>query len=296
MENLKSTTRRDYAKRMLEVIAYIQTHLDEDIRLDQLADIACFSSCHFHRIFTGMMGQTLKRYIRSLKLERAALDLIKTDRSVLDIALDAGYETHESFTRAFSTMFGIPPQQFRNNNQPLNTLFSAKANVMKQLNENSGDDNMKVEIVDFPETQVAFVRHTGPYKDCGKAWDKLCTWAGPQGLLQPGCTFFGLCYDDPDVTEPEKIRYDACISIDSDCRPEGDIQIKSIESGPYIKTTHFGPYENLSGTYSELCGKWIPEKGYEVDSKPSIEIYLNSPEDTAPDELITDVYVPLVKE
>ena len=296
MKNLKSTTQRDYARRMLDVIAYIQSHLDEDIQLEQLAGVACFSSYHFHRIFTGMMGQTLKKYIRQLKLQRAAEDLIKTDRSVLDIALDAGYETHESFTRAFGAMFGIAPQQFRNDNPSLNTLFSAKANVLKQLNENSGDNDMNVEIVEFPQTKVAFVRHTGPYKDCGKAWETLCNWAGPNGMLQPGCTFFGLCHDDPDVTDPDKIRYDACISIDTDCQTEGQIQIKSIQAGPYAKTTHFGPYDNLSKTYAKLCGQWIPEKGYEPDSKPSIEIYLNSPEDTDPKDLITDVYVPLVKE
>ncbi len=57
--------------------------------------------------------------------------------------------------------------------------------------------------------------------------------------------------------------------------------------------THLGPYENLCKTYAKLCGQWIPEKGYEMASKPSIEIYQNNPNETKPEDLITDVYAPL---
>ena len=303
MKKLKNTTQKDYAQRMLTVISYIQEHLDENISLEELADIACFSKYHFHRIFTGMTGETVQKYIRGLRLERAAIELIKTERSVLDIALDAGYETHESFTRAFNTMFSMPPQTFRNKQKfrddkiTFNTLLNVKAIVLKQFNDKYiGESNMKVEIVDLPATKVAFVRSIGPYNECGKAWETLCSWAAPQGLIRPGCTFFGLSYDDPDVTDPDKIRYDACISVDYACQPEGDVQTTELPAGTYAKTTHFGPYDNLNKTYSELCGQWIPSKGYEIASGPSIEIYLNSPEDTEPEELITDIHIPLVKE
>ena len=111
---------------------------------------------------------------------------------------------------------------------------------------------MKVEIIEFATLKVAYVRHIVPYNECGQAWEKLCTWAGPNGLIRPGCKFLGLCYDDPEVTPPEKIRYDACITIDSDITPEGDIGIQTIDSGTYAMTTHFGPYENLTNTYSSF--------------------------------------------
>jgi len=75
------TTKRDYAKRMLDIVSYIQRHLGDEITLDELADIACFSKYHFHRIFTGMMGETLKKYIRRLRLERAAMNLIEGDQT-----------------------------------------------------------------------------------------------------------------------------------------------------------------------------------------------------------------------
>ena len=154
---------------------------------------------------------------------------------------------------------------------------------------------MKVEITELETMKVVYVRHLGPYQECGKAWEKLCTWAGPRGLLRPGAKFLGLCYDDPTVTPSDKIRYDACATVDADTdvEPEGEIGVQTISKGTYAMATHFGPYENLSKTYCQLCGQWMPEKGYEIASKPSIEIYQNTPEDTEPEDLITDIYIPL---
>jgi len=139
------------------------------------------------------------------------------------------------------------------------------------------------------------VRHIGPYHECGKAWETLCMWAGPNGLFQPGIEFIGLCYDDPDITPAEKIRYDACITIDGDWHPEGKIGVQTIAGGLYAMTTHHGSYNKLSETYAMLCGQWAPANGYEIRSLPSLEIYLNSPEETPEEELLTDVHVPIEK-
>lgn len=154
---------------------------------------------------------------------------------------------------------------------------------------------MDVQIKEIPARQVAFVRHIGPYPECGKAWEKLCMFAGPKGLLQPGVEFVGLCYDDPEITPPEKIRYDACIIVEGDVQPEGEVGAQTIEAGLYAMATHHGSYTKLCETYASLCGQWAPANGYEIRSIPSMEIYMNSPEDTPEDELVTDVYVPIEK-
>ena len=70
---------------------------------------------------------------------------------------------------------------------------------------------------------------------------------------------------------------------------------KQIPTGRYAMTTHLGPYEQLSAAYNQLCGQWIPQNGYEIAVRPSVEIYLNDPAGTAPEDLITDIYVPLYK-
>jgi AraC family transcriptional regulator len=298
MKTLKETTRKDYAERMLTVLQHIQQHLDEPLALEELASLACFSPFHFHRIFRGMVGESVKGHIRRLRLERAASRLKNGQRSVTDIAFEAGFEAHESFTRAFGTVFGVSPRDYRRSQQ---VFVSQKGSIHfipnRQLSEfhpnRLENETMDVKLVSLETMKVAYVHHVGPYDECGKAWETLCTWAGPQGLIRPDTMFIGLSYDDPDVTPLEKIRYDACLRIDTDIDPEGDIGMQSIEAATYAMTTYFGPYDQFSKTYAQLCGQWIPAHGYEIASRPSIEVYQNSPEDTEPEDLITDVHVPL---
>ncbi len=86
---------------------------DNPLSLDELASVAHFSPYHFHRVFRGMVGETVAEHVRRLRLERAARHLIYTRRSVTDLAFDAGYETMESFIRAFRKRFGYAPSCYR---------------------------------------------------------------------------------------------------------------------------------------------------------------------------------------
>jgi len=140
---------------------------------------------------------------------------------------------------------------------------------------------------------VVFMRHVGPYIECGKTWAKLCSWAGPKGLLGPGVKLIGISHDDPDVTPAEKLRYDACIAVDRPLEPAGEVGVQEIRGGEYAVATHKGPYEKLAETYSSLFGEWAPSSGRIVSQAPCFEMYLNDPMKTAPEDLLTDVYVPL---
>jgi len=262
LSDMKDDTKSSYQERILKVLLYIQNNLYEPLSLEELADIACFSPYHFHRIFRGMVGETLAEHIRRIRLERAAQMLNYGSCSVTDLAFEAGYETVESFTRAFKARFGVVPSRFEKGNG--NRMPTHIPGL-----ELKGEIQMDVQIKEISPHQVVFVRHVGPYKECGKAWEKLCTWAGPRGYLQPGVEFIGLCYDDPDITPAEKIRYDACITVEGDLQPEGEIGVQTIGGGLYAMTTLHGSYEKLSDLYAKLCGQWVPDNGYELRSKPS---------------------------
>src|SRR5262245_60251655 len=110
---MRADTEHAYKERILRVLVHIQEHLDEALPLEALARVACFSPHHFHRIFGAMVGESVKEHVRRLRLERAAYRLQFSDQPVTGIALDAGYETHESFIRAFRAMFGTSPSGFR---------------------------------------------------------------------------------------------------------------------------------------------------------------------------------------
>lgn len=297
---MKPATEETYKQRILRVLVHIQNHLDDSLHLEELAGIACFSPFHFHRVFRGMVGESVKEHVRRLRLERAAQKLKHTAEPVVRIAFDAGYETHESFTRAFRAMFEQSPTEFRTAERSVTVppvrsgihfLLDGTLEDFEPVTE--GANAMDVRIENREPMRVAFVRHTGPYKEVGPTWQKLCAWAGPRGLFGPHTVMLGLCHDDPDVTPPDKIRYDACLTVGDNVEPEGDAGVQVIAGGDYAVTTHRGPYEKLADTYAALCGQWLPTSGRELRSAPGYEIYRNNPQDTAPENLVTDIYMPL---
>ena len=224
------------------------------------------------------------------------MKLRQTSRPVTEMAFDAGYESLEAFSRAFRAMFGTSPSRFRimhrshvATHSPSGVHYSPDSPTV-EFRPIRGGSRMNVKIETVKPMRVAFVRHVGPYDQCKPAWEKLCEWAGPRGLLGEGTRFIGLSHDDPEVTPPEKLRYDACIPVDADVRPEGDIGIQEIRGGEYAVATHAGPYNKLIETYAKLFGQGIPRLGREPASAPCLEVYLNDPESTDPDELLTDIY------
>lgn len=293
---MRSDTKLSYQKRMLKVLLYIQENLERDLSLAELADVACFSPYHFHRVFRGMVGEPVAEYVRRLRLDQAAISLRHSRRSVTDLALRWGYDSLEAFTRAFRQHFGVSPSQYRNLMQTEGLETEAKSSLIKGANMQADMDKgavQQVEIVQMDPKRVAFVRHVGPYAQCESAWLALCAWAGQAGLLGPDAVMLGLCHDDPEITEPENIRYDACLVVGPGVSPAGEVGVQEVAGGSYVKALHKGPFDRLINTYAWVCGQWLPEKKREMRNLPSYEIYLNDPGQTPPEELLVEVYIPL---
>ena len=152
---------------------------------------------------------------------------------------------------------------------------------------------MDVRIERIRPLRVAFMRHVGPYPEVGATWGKLMGWAGRRGLLGPGTTILGVVHDDPEVTPPALVRYDACLVVDGKFQPQGEVGVQEIAAGEYAVASHRGPYAKLGETYARLCGEWLPASGREAADRPCFEMYRNSPQDTRPEDLLTDIYMPL---
>jgi AraC family transcriptional regulator len=297
---MRESTLRFYKERMLRVLVYIQRRLDEPLPLEELARCACLSPCHFHRVFRGMLGESVKSHIRRLRLERAATRLKLSRAPVIRIALEAGYETHEAFTRAFKEVFGLAPLHYRRDRARAVSLpavsgvhYREDQSVPRLRTTKYGGRKMNVTIKQLPPLRVAFMRHVGPYSEVGGTWDKLLTLLGKEGLLGAKTQFIGICHDDPEVTPPDKIRYDACVTVKESFAPSGDIGTQTVPGGEYAVMTHLGPYAKLGESWAKLFGQWLPRSGREPRSTPCFEVYLNSPENTDPADLITDLYAPL---
>jgi AraC family transcriptional regulator len=296
---MKKSTEQLYRERILQVLVFIQRNLDDELPLEAFARVTHFSPYHFHRVFRGIVGESLQEHIRRLRLERAAMRLKYTGWTVLEIALEAGYETHEAFTRAFRALYDCCPSRFRLDKGLLAKASTAGVHYREDGSIDSdlqlplGGDTMDVRIERLEPLHVAFVRHVGPYNQVQAAWEKLCMRLGREGRLDAGAKFIGVCYDDPEVTPPEKVRYDACVTVDEDFIPAEEVGVQTLADGEYAVVTHAGPYDALGQTYAKLFGQWLPHSGRELRSQPSLEFYLNDPESTEPADLLTDIYAPL---
>ncbi|NJB69154.1 DNA gyrase inhibitor GyrI [Desulfobaculum xiamenense] len=142
--------------------------------------------------------------------------------------------------------------------------------------------------------RVAAVRHVGPYEACETAWQTLCGWAGPKGLLGPKAVFMGLSHDDPSRTPTFQLRYDACIAIADDVAIEADAPVHeiTIAGGDFLCAIHHGPYSELFETYVGLFAYVLPRLGREC-SCPSVEVYLEDCTVTPADKLRTEIRIPL---
>ncbi len=298
---MKAETRSFYVQVVQRVVEHVAQHLDEALALDSLAARACLSPFHFHRVFRGMVGETPVELARRLRIERAAWQLAHTPLSVTAIAFNAGFETHEAFTRAFRSCYGAPPSDFRRRGVRRIELaatcgvhFAECSVVPPFVPRDSGGRKMKVEITRMPEQRVAAVRHVGPYNQIGEAFGRLGAIAGPAGLFaNPSAAMIALYHDDPEATPADQLRSDAGIAVTSDAKLPKELEEQRLPAGRYAKTVHVGEYEKLGDIWARFLGEWLPESGERLGSGPSYERYVNDPTKTPKDKLVTEIYVPI---
>lgn len=293
-----------YQERLNRVLLHIENNLDTRPDLEELAGVACFSPHHFHRIFTAMVGESVAAYVRRLLLQRAAYRISHTKESVTQIALNAGYDSIDAFTRAFRAHFGMPPSAYRRDDGLL--ARARKQNAGEPLFYHLTPDvpPMDVRVVKFPPLPVIALRYTGPYDGCGLAWSKLCGAVNAHGLLRGNSVAYSVSYDNPDVKPVEKCRMDVCLPLPAgmtgetpvirDLLRDREISLRKIGSSfDYVALLVKGPHALLHSAYRSIYGEWLPQSGREPANEPNFEVYHNFPETTAPQDLLTEIFLPL---
>jgi AraC family transcriptional regulator len=298
---MKPETRSFYGAAVQRAIDHIAANLDTALDLRTVADLACLSPFHFHRVFRGMTGETPLELRRRLCLERAAWRLARNGQPVTDVAFDAGYETHEAFTRAFRAAYGTPPSGFKHRKHPRIELaatcgvhYDAGGQVPAFIPRDSGGKAMDVEIKNMRTLRVGTVHHVGPYNQIPQAFERLSQIAGSAGLFdQPGAMMVALYHDDPESTPVDQLQSDAGIVIPEKLELPAGLDEQTIPAGRYASTEHVGPYEQLPDVWARLMGEWLPASGHRIAPGPSFEVYRNTPLTAPKDQLITELYVPI---
>lgn len=284
-------TKEIYLESLNRAIQFIENNLDKKILLKDIAQVAFLSEFHFHRIFKSLTGETIKDFLQRLKIERAAIRLQHSNDEIGQIAFDNGYENHETFTRAFKKYFQLTPQEYRDDIQQIT--------IRKQSDYKNKDINLeKLNIGEpitkyLPDLHLAYIRHTGSYNKVAGSFQRLMLWAATHFILKFTPTTLGIIHDNPDLTDEEKIRFDACVMVSKEIKPKGEIGYKKIEGGKFAVFTYKGTYENFYSVYDYIYNVCLFEKGWILDDKPAIEWYIKSPPFYKPENYITDFYVPI---
>ena len=278
----------NYQERINKVVDFIGEHLDEELTLDTLSQVACFSKHHFHRVFTAYTGLPLQQYIKWLRLKRAAHQLIaQRDNTIINIALNAGYESHEAFTRAFKQICGENPTDFR-----LKSSWHAWEEPPYSLPK--GDIKMiNVTIKELPARRLAVIEHHGDPKKVGDSVYKLITWAKAQpGNLKPiPGESFGFGYSDPKEVPAEAFRFDLAITVPQTLKIDGEVIEKQLPAGRYAVILHKGSRDNMSEKIYWLYRDWLPKSKEELGDLPCIFCYYNFEHEVAETELLTEIWL-----
>ena len=303
------TTNEKYEKAILSTLIHIQTHLEGDLNLDVLAGRVGFSAYHFHRVFREILGEPVKEYIRRLRVERAAYRLKVSEETILQIALDAGFKTHESFTRAFQRQFGITPNEFRRNF--LQASHARKKQIQPRymtefhVKDESGllpnrSTSSQVRLEHVRPLIVAFVRHVGPYDtllDKGSPlsllWEELFEWGNANQLINADSLLIGIPQDDPSITPSEKQRFDVCVQIPEFRNPSGHIGCQTISAGTFGVSRHFGSFDNLADTYMHVYDSLVTAGKCRLRAQTPFEVYSYSRVKGDLRIHFTDVYLPV---
>ena len=304
-------SRSEYESRIHRVLAHIDEHLDQQLDLATLAEVAHFSPFHFHRIFSAWMGETFGDYLRRRRIEVAAMRLAAQPRTrILNIALSVGFGSAEAFARTFKSRFGCSPTAWReqqvsqrienSNSSQINSKHGQTVQTPFAEHETSRNPNqeiiMKVTIIDRQPATIAYLRHLGPYGEpIARFWQEVYVPWAVMNKLGADHARYGISYDDPSITAPEQCRYDACAEVSPDFMATGGALKSTIPGGKYAVLNFRGTVEQVGEAWAALLRDWLPSSGLQLDGRPCFEYYpKGSGRDCETGAFECDICIPVV--
>lgn len=296
----REQTRKEYIKRINIAMDFIEKNLDKELSLALLSKKAFYSSFHFHRIFSAIVGETINTFINRKRIERiSAILLVGTNEPLNELAFRYGFTNGSSFSRAFKKFHGISPTEFKTRgNAQLSKIGIASITLEKYICsinniQNWLNMNAQIEVKELPEIKMAGIMHIGEFEKIGDTFQRLIDWAVPKGLLNtPNLKMATLYHDNPKVTEMAKVRLSACITVEDNTETEGDVRPIIIESGKYA-VGHFEiKAESFQQAWDGMC-IWVIENGYKFRDGEYFELYLNDHRTHPEQKFIVDICIPV---
>ena len=296
--------------RLQPVLAFAARHLDEDISLAALAAQTKLSAFHLHRVFSAVAGETPKQFTLRLRLNRAAAMLLSTEDSVLDIAIECGFQSHEAFCRAFRKRFQMTPGGYRRrgfaneNGPPAAQVHSAVVrsagpciqlfHVHQQCKWEKGDMMLSITKKEIPPQGVIFVRRRIKPSELaatlGEVFGKVFQYAQQHGFGLAGPPMARYIEMGPGMWTIEAGMPVA--GTGGATGENSEVQAGTLPGGWVATATHTGPYDQLHDAHAAVQ-QWLEAEGLTPSGGPW-ESYVTDPADYPdPKDWKTEIFWPV---
>ncbi len=270
----------DWINRMNSSIDYIEENLAGIIDFERAAQIAGCSVYNFQRMFSFILDKPLSEYIRSRRLTLAAFELQHSNMKIIDVALKYGYDSHDSFTRAFQRFHGVVPSLARDKGTKLKSCPRISFQISIR-----GDKQMNYQIEDFEEFSIVGfkkrVNTATAFEEIPKIWDtaskngdmnslfKMLTAADsrPAGLL-------GICVGGNWGNSEE---FDYYLGVTTNIEPADNMAKFDFPKATWVIFDASGKLPDaVQEVHKRFYTEWLPNSGYEPDDLPTIECYMQN--------------------
>ena len=274
-----------YVERVNRAIDHIVRNLAEPLRLQDLSKASGFSPFHFHRVFKSLLGETLNRFVKRLRLERALYLMSHAPtRSLTQVALDCGFASSSDFSRSFKQQYGLAPsafdlQTFRNvRHEEFERALSGQnaSPRIKALPAGQNPDGFVVKMRDLPARTVAYIRVREPFREgaAQAAYERLLAWALECGLADG--QWLGYMWDEPEIVALTDCRYDIALVVD-DVEPAGEIGRFEFPPMRVAEVVLSGDLALEARAWDWLYQTWLPHSGLVPDDQPAFEDWIGRP-------------------
>lgn len=273
----------DWISSVEEVLRYIEAHIEEPLTAEALAHQVFASSHHFQRVFSLLTGMPLSEYIRNRRLSIAGVMLSRQDVKVIDLALQYGYESPESFSKAFTRFHGVTPQNAKKEGAALRYFAPLVIKITLEGGSFMDYKIEKKEAFDVLAMTRTFSEQTSTV-EIPKFWTDFMQ----AGHSQVVCGVFGMCHGLSEGQFQYSIAdpYTAGSEV-----PEG-FEVIQVPAYTWAMFTCVGPMPNaIQEMWKRVYSEWLPNSNYEL--VPGFDIEMYTAGDIHSADYISEIWIPV---
>lgn len=287
----------DYITGLKRALDYIEENICDNLDYNIIANKALCSSFYFQRIFSVLCGVTLGEYIRNRRLTLAGSELVNTDEKILDIALKYGYDSPESFSRAFFKFHGQTPSNARKSGKNLKSFSRLSVKIIM-----NGGKSMNYRIIEKPsftvleKMEIQSTKNEENKLSIPDFWTRVSNDGTLDYLIKTAINkdfVFGICYESKEKNS-ESFEYSIGVMCDKNCKANAKFRVKEIPARTWAIFECIGSMpEAIQKTWHDIYAEFLPTSGYTTTEEMDIEVYFNG--DMSSPDYKSQIWIPIKK-